>query len=861
MSSITRTVEVGPNPTEWYGTMIVKGIKYDDGSQVVIDKYLGISFTSPSAVDKDAFNVSVSPWQDVKAEVTNEPIDASTCLVTAKLNFEKSYKFNASDTVAIGLKGDLRDHPEPYTESVRLDADAVPNVNGTVVITTADAPNPALESQEVTLSFAQGSRNFTASALPRKTTSIQIPYGEYVVSCSELTTADETVVATSEVSPSSLPVDADQEVAVEVTFSSAQTYGAIDVSIGDIPSLESEMVHVFLTRDGSQFMDFYSKDNETTPLRRLPDSGTVELSIHAITLNNVQYEFSTKSLDLAAQLFNVTFGQSDVTASPVDTTGFVELPIVMKSDGVTSDQDVSVRMTSDELIYTQKVAAKAGTTPFSVPVAPGEYQLQDSSFVVSGTVYAVNGPSTLTVAKDGSTQLNLELVKGANLHVKGFPDVLSFGGLADLTPTNADDFVAARASSVFKYAGNDGAGDSGTFLTDNPATRRTIQLARDIEAKLGDGSSVLPIMISYTVNLSLGDIYKKLQDTTGLMHSFANLILSLNICNTFIDQDHPVPAGFIVNADFLGEGQKENLVDYAMPVREPLQGALDHWNVEATIPDSIEETFAGYTLAVNWLVRTVAPTATFGWQVNIWGGGTSTWIYDSGPGDQQPLDQAKQTADYIKQLGTYASGDYTPDFLAVDRYEADDWTVRAYVPGYFYGPWEWDRYYDFVRYLGLELQVPVAPWQIPTSHAPLVMDAVASDFDAQHWGTGGSYLLGDADVGSDIDNINPTVLDLQLNATLIKAKTAREVWQRGEPFDLTQPAYRDFPLRGIFTVLLGGGSTTGIISTVGNAGEWVAGRLRAYADNPIPLDEYPVDASGSGGARVGAISRRVVLRK
>lgn len=861
MSSITRTVEVGPNPTEWYGTMIVKGIKYNDGSQVVIDKYLGISFTSPSAVDKDAFNVSVSPWQDVKAEVTNEPIDASTCLVTAKLNFEKSYKFNASDTITIGLEGDLRDHPEPYTESVRLDADAVPNVNGTVVITTADAPNPALESQEVTLSFAQGSRNFTASALPGKTTLIKLPYGEYVVSCSELTTADQTVVATSEVSTSSLTVNAGQEVAVEVTFSSAQTYGAIDVSIGDIPSLESEMVHVFLTRDGSQFIDFYSKDNETTSLRRLPDSGTVELSIHAITLNNVQYEFSTKSLDLAAQLFNVTFGQSDVTASPVDTTDFVELPIVMKSDDVTSDQDVSVRMTSDELIYTQKVPAKAGTTPFSVPVAPGEYQLQDSSFVVSGTVYAVNGPSTLTVAKDGSTQLNLELVKGANLHVKGFPDVLSFGGLADLTPTNADDFVAARASSVFKYAGNDGAGDSGTFLKDDPATTRTIQLARDIEAKLGDGSSVLPIMISYTVNLSLGDVYKKLQDTTGLMHSFANLILSLNISNTFIDQDHPVPAGFIVNADFLGEGQKKNLVDYAMPVREPLQGALDHWNVEATIPDSIEDTFAGYTLAVNWLVRTVAPTATFGWQVNIWGGGTSTWIYDSGPGDQQPLDQAKQTADYIKQLGTYASGDYTPDFLAVDRYEADDWTVRAYVPGYFYGPWEWRRYYDFVRYLGLELQVPVAPWQIPSSHAPLVVDAVASDFDAQHWGTGGSYLLGDADVGSEIDNINPTVLDLELNATLIKAKTAREVWQRGEPFDLTQPAYRDFPVRGIFSVLLGGGSTTGIISTVGNAGEWVAGRLRAYADNPIPLDEYPVDASGSGGARVGAIARRLVLRK
>ena len=37
-------------------------------------------------------------------------------------------------------------------------------------------------------------------------------------------------------------------------------------------------------------------------------------------------------------------------------------------------------------------------------------------------------------------------------------------------------------------------------------------------------------------------------------------------------------------------------------------------------------------------------------------------------------------------------------------------------------------------------------------------------------------------------------------------------------------------------VLLGGGSTTGIISTVGNAGPWVTGKLSAYRDDPIPLE-------------------------
>lgn len=124
-------------------------------------------------------------------------------------------------------------------------------------------------------------------------------------------------------------------------------------------------------------------------------------------------------------------------------------------------------------------------------------------------------------------------------------------------------------------------------------------------------------------------------------------------------------------------------------------------------------------------------------------------------------------------------------------------------------------------------------------------DVVSSDYDSEHWGTGGSYLLGDADISSDCQNINPRVMSLNLNATLIKADTAAEVWQRGEPFDLSQPAYQDFPLRGIFTVLLGGGSTTGVISTVGNAGPWVIDRLNAYAADPIKLDDTSSDGSNA----------------
>ncbi|KAL6904062.1 hypothetical protein GGI43DRAFT_421544 [Trichoderma evansii] len=780
----------------YYGQLIVSNIQYDDDSEVTIKSFLGITFKSPTSLGEKDVTVSTNPWQEVKPEVNFNQIQDSIFLITVKLHFTSTYKFNLSDTITFGINGDLTNNPDTYLDSFVFAADALPDTDGTVEITAASAPDPALASSKLSIVLQQGFQEFPVDVSLDGTTSVKIPAGDYTVTAAELTTEDQTTVAETEVSPTSLTVTTGETTGVDISFGSVSKYSAVDVTIGDISSLQGEKFHVQLTVDGGALTDFYSPGNHTTSLRRLPAKGTLKVAIDEITLNNVEYTLPEKSEDLSAKLFTFTFEEGDVKSSPIDTTGFVELPIVIESD-VEVDQDILVRLTSNNVVYTQKVPAEAGTTSFSVPVAPGDYSVGSASFINSRTVYVVDAVTNLTVAEDGSTVLELKLIKGAELTVKGFPDHLSFGALVDLTPNNVKDIAAARVSSIFKYAGIDGAGDKNVFLTDDTATRRTIQLARDVEKELADGSKILPVMISYTCNLSLGGIYDQLKDTKGLTRSLANLILALNIATSTIDDDHPVPAGFIVNADFLGEGQKENLTDFAMPVREPLQGALDHWEIEAEIPDSITDTFAGYTLAVNWLIRTVAPSVTFGWQVNIWGGGTSTWIYNSGPDNNDPFVEANKTAEYIKKLGTYDDKN-APDFLAIDRYEADDWTQRAYINGYFYGPYEWRRFYDFVRDVS-----------IPASHAPLVTDAVSSD-----------YLLGDADVNSDYHNINPTVLSLQLNATLIKANTAAE------------PAYLDFPLRGIFAVLLGGGSTTGVISTVGNAGPWVINRLSAYADNP-----------------------------
>ncbi|KAN0079542.1 hypothetical protein V8E54_004756 [Elaphomyces granulatus] len=818
-SKILFDVKVEEGADKWYGQMTLSNIRYEDGSSVSVQKFLGIVFKSPAAVA--AMWYSVSPYVSIKAEMTNQAIDGSTFKVTAKLTVDKAFTFKPSDIFHFGINGDLTQNPKRYTESFVLAADQIPS--GTVNIHVPSAPDQALEGYQQKLAFNEGSIANSITAPLDKTTSINLVVGTYTVAAAELATTEQTVVARTQVSPSSITV-------VTGESTDVNRYSAIDVIIGNIQPLKDEELHVIVTNQGTR--DVYSPINNTTPLRRLPPSGTCEASIDPITLNNVQYSFDPKSQSVSASLYKFVFSPDDLHETPIHTTGFVKLPIEVKTDLAVPDASIAVRLSSPSMIYKQTVQAQAGTTPFAVLVAPGQYTVQAPGFIKDGIVYVVVTPATLTVESAGTTILQLKLQLGANLNVRGFPSFLSFGGCADMTANNQADFVAARASSVFKYAGDNGAGDAGGYLDKDDATKKTIELARAVEQELGDGNPVLPVMISYTCDLSGGNSEPNLQDEKKLAHSFGNLILSLKIAQGAKDEHHPVSAGYIVNPDFISDGQqKKRSPDYVMPVHGPLQTALGYRKVVAKIPDYITDTLRGYVRAVNWLVRTVAPAVTFGWQVKLWGfEGGSAWVYT----DKDVAEFARQTADYTTSLGVF-EGDNPPDFLAVDRYEGDDLTDRGYPLHYCYGPREWGRFFNFVSALSAELQVPLMPWQIPSSRTPLVTDLVFDDFHKlQHWGTGGSYMLGDADINSDYHNVNHKILAIKfLKEFSDMGKTAEEMFKRSEPFDLTTPAYGDFPLRGIFSVLLGGGSTTGIVSSIGNPEPWVRNKLNAYMKKPI----------------------------
>ena len=662
--------------------------------------------------------------------------------------------------------------------------------------------------------------------------------GKYTVRADELSNALQTVVATATVNPCEITVLSDSLSYVAVNYSPPRLYCALDVMIWQLlPPLDGELLRVTVTdEDNDTIADFLSTHKYKTELRRLPSSGTAKITAE-LTVNNVRYS-ATKLKPLANELVEAQLTQDDVKIESVESPAFFEVSIALDTDLIKPATKISLRLSSisSAWLYTQEVVVRAGTSKFDLKIAPGEYRVEAKGFFDGSIVYAVLAPETLIVASN--TTLSLQTKRGANLSVRGFPDFLSWGAISDLSDLSGAAFVNARASSVFKYAGNDGAGDWAGYRTEDPATKMTVELANTIATTIGGNHKVLPIMVAYTCNLSLGDVPTRLANAEWHKHSLANLILSLRVAReTAQDFDTSLaPAGFILNADFLGECQKHELPPtYYMPVREPLSEALRHREVPGRFPGDlpyeITDTLKGYVAAVNWLVSLIAIDVTYGWQVNVWGVGNSEWVYSRDP-TKTPAKMAKETADYIKLLGVH-SGTYRPHFLAIDRYEADDFTQRAYTNSYCYGPYEWGQFYNFVGALSLEMEVPVMPWQIPASRIPNRNEPVLN-LEVENWGSGGTHLFGDPLIANDYRNIHPTILGIK-QTSLVPHEDVEGLFKSAQPFDMSFPTFGDFLYRGIFTTLLGGGATTGIIENVGKTGRWTQEKLKAYMENPIPI--------------------------
>ncbi|POZ60701.1 hypothetical protein [Chromobacterium alticapitis] len=836
MAALEFDVEVWSGSNENYGSLIASHFSGEDGDNVVVNEYVYFSFLSPAVVGLDNIQPGFDPWVSLTPEssVMSTLQDDGNYLIHAKLYLEKPHTLqpDAQDTVTFNINGNLIDNPELYADSFvgYVDEDD----GGTVAVDCAASPDERLAAIQPAVSFGGMLKTVAYDSLTEidlapttyEVTAEPVSDPFHIVTAEVLLSTDEISVTTGEVTP------------LQITFGAPSYQAALRIRIAALTGLERETLHLRVTHGSQTIAQFEAMPGETR-LINAPAQGSAELHVEPLALNNIRYAFATKRIELRADLIEVELRDADLIQAPVDTTGFVTLPITVAADAVLS-KDLTLRLIGNQMAYSQPIPASAGTHAFPLPVKPGSYEVVAGDLLAIGVLYRVQAPDAISVPASNPPPLPLQVSRITSLRVPGFPDFVSFGACTALTD-DVQYMTEARASHIFTYAGIDGAGDAGTFLEDDAKTQLLIERARLIEEAVGGGHVTLPVVVSYTCNLSGGDI-ENLNDAGRHMHSYANYVLALSIAHANVDAAHPVGAAFVLNADFLGACQQHDIApSYGMPVREPLQAAIEHcvrkgWIDALTIPADIENTIRGYVRSVNWLTHAVAenlghPDAvSFGWVTNLWSEGSSLWVYDS---EQDPAGPAQSMAEYARACGVF-DAEYPVTFHAIDRYERDDLSQDAYVSFYCYGPREWERYFDFCREFCYAAKHPIMPWQISAAHLPTTSDIVNQGFGAsQHWGTGGSYIFGHPEIGSSASHIHPVVLNFRFPAAIGPYSIVSELFER--PFDLAPPKYGDFALRGIFAVQLGGGSTTGL-GDIGDASPWARDKSAVYIENPVRFE-------------------------
>ncbi|WP_369788661.1 hypothetical protein [Rouxiella sp. WC2420] len=847
--TILYDASVDSSITNYYGTLVISNIRNDDGSAVNAESFLSFHFIAPVPAST-ALQISTVPWVGFSSEVKNQPIDDKNVSIMITLKPASGQKFSISekDHITIPFEAPnattsiLPDMLPACCKKINIIADDFPKTEGTIIFNCATSPDtkklnnlrPILK-----LSYGEIIRNFELN--PGKEQQASLLSGRYAIEGQTLENEDGTAVVSVVATPNLADVIVGELSQVDVTFGKVNYFSAVDFKIEQVEEVGNEKIHVTLkTRD--QTYNFDTAAGKLTDVRYISPEGDLSTHITPFKLNNKKISFNVPTLKLNSNLISHVITHDMMECTDVKQTSLQKLSIKV-STKIDIEKKITVRLLSDEMNYVQDIEVNNKTIIFPLAVMPGSYQVIIENFIDNKVLYVVKSYESLVVSSTSENILNIKIKPSANLSVRGFPDYLSFGGCVTFEGNNKDLLVHARTSSIFKYAGTGGDGNPNEFLAKDDATVNSINLARTIENELPADGNVLPVMISYTVQLSGGGI-SGLSNKDAHMHCFGNFILALTTAQNKQDAAHPVPAGFIVNPDFLGECQKNKITrETPMPVRSPLGDALKHWNIDLAIPEAIEDNVGGYIQSVNWLACTIAPSVTFGWQINLWGVGSSIWIYDN-KGSMTPQKAGKDTADYLKSLQVY-SGDYCPDFLAIDRYEADDLTIRSYVNSYCYGPHEWRRFYDFCAEVSEQLNCPVMPWQIPASRTPLKTDYVTDNFEEQHWGSSANYLFGDAALGSDVKNIHPTILEFDFHkyapATAAQVgATPEHMYTRKGKFDVSEPGYKDFAKQGIFAVLLGGGCTLGIVpplSCTAADTAWVGDRLNAYRDQPLTFSD------------------------
>lgn len=263
-----------------------------------------------------------------------------------------------------------------------------------------------------------------------------------------------------------------------------------------------------------------------------------------------------------------------------------------------------------------------------------------------------------------------------------------------------------------------------------------------------------------------------------------------------------------------------------------------------TVPQ-FNNTFKGWIQANNWIINTMGPDITFGWQENVWNPGSATWIHQTISKEQINQHISQPTLKLWHQLAIY-NGRYQPDFLVFDKYERDPLGQMGYIrAGWAWNARDWDHYMTYVKQMSEGLKQkgsePVMLWQIPGGHLQLQNDV---DTRNGHGATAPDYFLGSTSrLHTNLDNLRNDIASINLpkaiyncqNETCQLANYLKAAPNNDTNYNWHQDHLKQLKQDHVFSVLWGGGSTTSVGKVPTYDGGWLADKVNHYEADPENL--------------------------
>lgn len=577
-----------------------------------------------------------------------------------------------------------------------------------------------------------------------------------------------------------------------------------------------------------------------------------DVYVQAMSINNVAVSAPETMQSITPVAGKSVACRVSVVQAPADIANYVTVKAtVLGLPAGVGPQRYLLRSNGGKGNCQYSVMLESTTEPQTLPfrVMPSNYLITAEKVVWEGQMWQSDFAQPMTIAQSVNA-IVLSFEKGVTLQVRGWPAFLAHGGVTVNSPETVTAYDGVPVSALFKYDGFDGGGDplpakdvdlngDGFLDYDLLPVHRTVPLTRDVEK--ASGRPVMPVMVVYTANASGGSALPDLQDNQKLRNHFGNFITQCVAAQSYKDADHQVPVTFVLNPDFLGAMQQEpygytavrqkNSMQVNIQLAEAVNELAELLNYAVPVLPAFSDDLYGYLQAINYIVHQFAPDVAFGWQTNVWATGTADWLLRD---NANPVEQGKQIAAFINELGVYR-GQYAPDFIVFDKFERDCFSPDA-LAHYSWNARGWFNYLNMVKETASGLNSPAMIWQIPGGHMPTVEEGTTR-IGSDHFAAGGTFLMGDERIGTEIANISSELTGMALNAVTYGAATVGEFLKKDQGYDWGQQQVRNLPDYNIFAVLWGGGSTVSIttIHSNGDDGGWLAEKMRDYYANPRRL--------------------------